>query len=348
MPFNSSKWQVEFWKDVDNWETHLAKFKDNKGIVYFCEADHVGEKDGRLHKHCYAHFRTKTTMTKLQKLGHGTRGVNGSDEQNANYIRDGKPEYKHKPTNFVEFGSKQDKPLSVQLVQRVDNGENPYDLLKDETMGHVAIQYLRQLLDYKNEIDMIKAVQDWQNGYRPETIVYWSKESGLGKSYRAYTQHQPLCHGTISNGRLWVNAYRQGRNILLEEYTGKLPFDFFKELTDEYPMDLEIKGRIVVKNKSDVIITSNKEPCDWYPGLDAVELDQLYRRLEIHELVYNPITDMVRDNLTGDEWPKPSRKRRRERTPSLRTPSRECSAPGVEGAIVKIVRVYSWVNTHAQ
>ena len=145
---------------------------------------------------------------------------------------------------------------------------------------------------------------EFESGYRPKTFVYWSKESGLGKTWKAYHNHGKTCPVVISGTRLWVDLYEPGDTLVLDEFEGQLPFMYLKQLTDIYPFKMEIKGGIVYKTHSDVVICSNKDPLTWYKNMSACEQQQLCRRMEIHELSYNPVTDLVTDHFTGEQWAK--------------------------------------------
>jgi len=112
--------------------------------------------------------------------------------------------------------------------------------------------------------------------------VYWGK-TGVGKSRKAWEEATIDAYPKDPNTKFW-DGYRGQSNVVIDEFRGTINISHLLRWLDRYPLLLEVKGSMVVCKATNVWITSNLHPREWYPGLDDVTVQALLRRLEVTEI----------------------------------------------------------------
>lgn len=101
-----------------------------------------------------------------------------------------------------------------------------------------------------------------------ETLVLYGT-TGLGKTRYAYSTFGAanICKVTEPPGSkvLWFDSYVDQDVLLIDDFSGWIPYRYFLTLLDGYPIELPIKGSFVPALFTKVIITSNDDPELWYP-----------------------------------------------------------------------------------
>lgn len=130
----------------------------------------------------------------------------------------------------------------------------------------------------------------------PEVRIYWG-DTGTGKSRRAFfeARHHRGTAGHCSpyfaslpaerarGASGWWDDYEPGEPVVINEYQGQWDLSTFKQLLDRYPMRVAVKGSFVPFNSDLIILTSNKNPEDWYPEASQADRDALRRRYSVVE-----------------------------------------------------------------
>lgn len=112
--------------------------------------------------------------------------------------------------------------------------------------------------------------------WKTEVIVYWSFNSGTGKTRRAWEEHPYLNSMTYENS-FW-SPYNGEKVVLWDDFEPTcMPRQQFLQLTDRYPLKLRQIGGWTEWKPRILIITSNTPPDMWYGGDVAVtrRLDQI-------------------------------------------------------------------------
>lgn len=131
--------------------------------------------------------------------------------------------------------------------------------------------------------------------FRPDirVIVYWG-ESGIGKTRRAW--HEA---GDISNVYIkdpctkWWDGYRGEKNVIIDEFTGRIDIAHILRWFDRYPCNAEVKGYSTPLEATTFYVTSNIDPRDWYPEINSAQRDGLMRRIESIKMVFNWVPPTV-------------------------------------------------------
>lgn len=111
--------------------------------------------------------------------------------------------------------------------------------------------------------------------------VFWGR-TGTGKSKRAWEEATYNAYPKDPNTKFW-DGYQGQENVVIDEFRGKIDISHMLRWLDRYPVIVECKFGAVSFAAKKIWITSNKNPRDWYPELDAETVDALIRRMEITE-----------------------------------------------------------------
>lgn len=106
------------------------------------------------------------------------------------------------------------------------------------------------------------------------TFVFWGPP-GTGKTRRALYMAGESSYWLKKPGQnqtVFFDGYDGQETVVIDEFYGWLPFDLLCRMCDRYPLMVDTKGGMVNFYPRKIIITSNKELCDWYKnGLGAME-----------------------------------------------------------------------------
>lgn len=112
-----------------------------------------------------------------------------------------------------------------------------------------------------------------------EVFVFWGA-TGTGKSRRAWEEAGLSAYPKDPRSKWWC-GYRAQANVVVDEFRGGIDVAHILRWLDRYPVCVERKGGSVPLLAQKIWITSNLDPREWYPDLDADTKDALMRRLNI-------------------------------------------------------------------
>jgi len=152
--------------------------------------------------------------------------------------------------------------------EAMDEGQTEYDIATSDELFPVWAKYHRAGMRYQRLL--AGAGRSWLT----KTLVLWGPP-GTGKTYTAmemggrdaYWLPKPAAHGT-----LWFDGYEGQSCVVIDEFFGWITRDLMCRMCDRYPLMVETKGGHTHFLARQIIITSNKEPKDWWrDGLGAME-----------------------------------------------------------------------------
>ena len=126
----------------------------------------------------------------------------------------------------------------------------------------------------------------------PVKIRLFLGPSGTGKSYTAWKEFGESgggnAHDTVyvkTPTTKWWDGYQGETQVIIDEFRGQVSIGLLLRWLDPagYPLTLETKGGGCVAKFTDIILTSNIHPQEWYPDLDIPTRQALLRRIEIVE-----------------------------------------------------------------
>lgn len=109
--------------------------------------------------------------------------------------------------------------------------------------------------------------------------VFWGA-TGTGKSHRAWAEAGLDAYPKDPRSKFW-DGYQGSKHVVVDEFRGDIDIGHVLRWFDKYPVIVEVKGSSVVLRAESIWITSNLDPRDWYPTLDAATKAALLRRLTI-------------------------------------------------------------------
>lgn len=160
-----------------------------------------------------------------------------------------------------------------QIYELIKNGSSDLTLLD---------QFPSQVIRYGRGIKSAKFISNaaTHSKLRRKNLIvkcYWGPP-GCGKTRKAWDEEgHSLFSLTKGNGStVWFDGYDGEDCLLLDDFYGWIPYGYLLQLLDIYPVRLEIKGGHCWAAWTRIIITSNKQPSEWY---NRSECDALLRRI---------------------------------------------------------------------
>lgn len=109
--------------------------------------------------------------------------------------------------------------------------------------------------------------------------VYWGP-TGVGKSRRAWAEAGLDAYPKDPRTKFW-DGYRNHEHVVIDEFRGGIDIGHVLRWFDRYPVLVEVKGSSAVLRATNIWITSNISPQEWYPDIDSATIDALLRRLSV-------------------------------------------------------------------
>lgn len=128
-------------------------------------------------------------------------------------------------------------------------------------------------------------------GMERKVDVFWGT-TGTGKSHRAWDEAGPGAYPKDPRSKFW-DGYSGHEHVVLDEFRGGIDIAHLLRWLDKYPVIVEVKGSSTVLKATHIWITSNIDPRDWYPDIDASTKDALLRRLTITHFIGCPFVGAV-------------------------------------------------------
>jgi hypothetical protein len=160
------------------------------------------------------------------------------------------------------------------------------DLDRGAPMLEISSNHFGLFLKYWKGIEAYKRMRMPQRDWITELHIYWGA-TGTGKSWAAdhaarngehiYRLRRPNQH----RGALWFDGYESQEIVVIDEFSGWIPWDILLLMADRYPMTVDTKGGSVSFVARKIYVTSNVHPRMWYPLIsqDEVRWAALNRRV---------------------------------------------------------------------
>ena len=129
--------------------------------------------------------------------------------------------------------------------------------------------------------------------------------TGTGKTkfvYDKYSGNPEFYRAPLSNGTMWWDRYDQHKKVLIDDFCGSsshMTLLFLLQLLDIYSVDVPIKGGYTPWLPTEIYLTTNIHPKDWYTWKDRGEHYLALARRFNTVRVFSKHSDCV--EYTGDE-----------------------------------------------
>lgn len=109
--------------------------------------------------------------------------------------------------------------------------------------------------------------------------VFWGP-TATGKSRRAWDEAGLHAYPKDPRTKFW-DGYQSQKNVVIDEFRGIIDIANLLRWFDRYPVIVEVKGSSACLVATEIWVTSNLHPKDWYPDLDPLTLEALLRRISV-------------------------------------------------------------------
>ncbi len=239
---------------------------DEEKMVYLVYQEEHGES-GTYHFQGYCEFKEQTRLAAAKELLGGPQvhiePRRGTQSEAIQYCK--KEDTRIPGLEPYEEGTPRTQGKRIDLEdfkRRISEGEKLRDLVDDHLglISHYPRLYgtLRQLY---------KPVRTDDN---PLSVVLLYGETGLGKTRYVmdrYANDPELWCAPINNGTMWFDAYDGHTKVLLDDFSGKMshcPLQALLRILDRYSELVPTKGGHTWWMPSEVFVTTNILPRDWY------------------------------------------------------------------------------------
>jgi len=297
---------------INNWDKadmdSLITYAESDEPRYICWSEEVGEQ-GTPHIQGYVAWTSPRSLRKFKSqisyrlhYGDSNGNTNGTAQQNRNYCLGmvEKKGFKANPT-FVEYGeipTQGERTDWKEAVSHLQTGTPVSDVVVSQPHLLPTIRALERFQQLSN-----KPLN------RPVEVYVLVGKPGTGKSRWAYDNYPELYSKPDGH---WYDGYTGQKTLLLDDYYGDIPYSQLLKVCDRYPLQVPVKGGFIYAQWTTVIITSNRMPDRWYPGLDISAFE---RRITNIKEEYNHAED-----------PKASYASSLSQTPSVSSSSNDASS----------------------
>ncbi len=140
---------------------------------------------------------------------------------------------------------------------------------------------------HKDKIEDYAIKQKGSRRWAMEIEIYVG-ESGAGKSYTADLENPGAYYVPWpAGGRWWWPGYRGQDVVIMDEFRHQIKMDVMLKMLDRYTWVLEAKGRNFEFVSKKIVITTNIDPKDWYPGVATDTKEPLARRIREFCKIYD-------------------------------------------------------------
>jgi hypothetical protein len=144
-------------------------------------------------------------------------------------------------------------------------------------------EHFEPMTKYYKAMDRYRSLKVPPRTEKTKVIVIFGP-TGSGKSFCAhkFPNTFTLAPPAEKKGSLWFDGYDGHTTLVVDEFYGWIRYDTMLRLCDEYAFHAPIKGSFVNFNSKYIVITSNKQPSEWYDYTKfAGNFAPLHRRIDL-------------------------------------------------------------------
>ena len=252
-----------------------------KEINYSCGQLELGKgSGGRFHIQGYSEFIKKMSLSGIKRvhLRKGSLHVErrrGTQTQAIDYTKKKDTRVTGENSWSYEAGSPKrqgvHKDNIKDCVEQIDQGMCIDDLEEEFPV---------QMTLHKNKLIERFIAKKRQRMLKPckNNVHIFVGPSGTGKTTTAWSKWPDAYKGVWpTGGRWWWPDYKGQHHIIFDEFRGNISYQQMLALMDIWPMSIEYKGGNTQNVSRHIVITTVRDPCEWYPGVE--DKSELQRRI---------------------------------------------------------------------
>lgn len=258
---------------------HKLKLLFNSGKATYLVFQHeLAPGTGKEHIQGYIELVAKLRWQQLKVLIGATKmycaARMGTSQQAADYCKKdetrvpGSLIYEEGHMSLVGQGKRTD---IMECKEMIDSGATMQQVA-EEHFGtvvrlHKGLVYYKQLRSPKRDEHTICL------------ILYGESKAGKTTLVRKMFPDAVWIMGGVSG--TWFDKYDDHDVVVFDEFSGTMPFHWFKRIVDASPLELDAKGSSRNFRARMVVFLSNKDYENWYTSIEGVERDAFNNRCHL-------------------------------------------------------------------
>ncbi len=266
----------------------LRRGHDARGLTYLVFQEEIAST-GQVHFQGYAEFSRRVSMASVKSVfGNGVHCVSrdGTGVQASHYCK--KPFEACQCTHCVkarlephdgrapgglsgEWGAMAEPARPVGRPRGGAVRDVGVRVAEGATMEECLTEFPGVMLSHGDRVrDAVLKRRGCRN-WKMEVVIFVGP-TGCGKSTTAKTENPgAIALPWPNGGRWWMPGYEGQYCVILDEWRGQLRIDQMMKLFDRHAWpDCEAKGRSFQFLSRKVVITTNRDPCTWFPLISGI------------------------------------------------------------------------------
>ncbi len=194
------------------------------------------------------------------------------------------------PWEFGDSELKQGERTDIMQCKRMLD-DNCTDKEISDTCFRPWAKYHKAFKEYRR-------IQSPTRDFKTQVYVFWGS-TGTGKTRLCKLIADAGSVYWLAPNSHWFDDYEEQETVIFDDFYGTIPYSSMLRIMDRTELRLESKGGHVNFVAKRLLITSNKQPAEWYDGT-KYPLDALRRRID-HELYF--LCDNQRTVIKGPALP---------------------------------------------
>lgn len=248
---------------TDHNHVDLDHLKSLKGLKYLFAQREKAPTTGKEHWQGYLIFNSPKRLATMFKQAKGAHieQMKGTPASNDLYCSKAETAILDSDGNHVtiEHGIKPD--MTISQGQRTDLADIQQLIAEGNSMEDIADTNFEHWLRYGKSFMQYSLMKQPKRNFKTN-VYYYVGPSGTGKSRLASERAQ---NPYYKNTGKWWDGYDGTADIIIDDFTGNIPFTELLRLTDRYPHTVETKGAMINFAPKNIFITTNLCIMDIYP-----------------------------------------------------------------------------------
>lgn len=223
-------------------------------IVYQLESG----TDGTKHYQGYVEFANRkkgTTVKNIAPRAH-LQSRRGTAKQASDYCKKEESRVDGPWEHGEIYQPKQGNRMDLQRVKEaIDEGKS---------ITHISNEHFGAFVRYRKGFEAYMALNDTKRNFKTQVVILVG-DAGTGKSTLAGQFPTPYFVLDPTSTQFF-DGYdpREHDTVVFDDFNGGVKFHTMLKLMDEHPMIVNTKGGVINWKPKWLIITSNKQPDEWY------------------------------------------------------------------------------------
>jgi len=133
-------------------------------------------------------------------------------------------------------------------------------IVSGATEEEISEEHFEEWVRYRQSFKAYRTIIEEKRSWKSEVVVIQGP-TGTGKSKHCAEEYPDAYWKSRDQ---WWDGYEAHETVIIDEFYGWIPFDLLLRMLDRYPLQVEIKGGKTNFAPKKIVITTNKNPRNWY------------------------------------------------------------------------------------